>query len=352
MQKRSGDRIFMVGGFVPWGWKYCGPIPGWAGSGGKHHPVHSEWEYARILSGYSAIMDADALSYSGLANASFYQHFPLKDHYPQNSKPTLASLKASGLILPDGTVKPAAYVTFYMGDYDAGSWLNQFVPQWWADPQHGRVICNWAFNPNLDRRLPQVLDYVRTHQSSNDWFISGDCGAGYLNPGMLTAPRPDPAVPDGWAAWTRHNQEYFRRYDLTITGFIIDGFAPFMGERGLDAYANFSPDGLMIGTNDKSFGLVALHRGRLPYIRHRLDLDGSPEQAGAALAAKVAEEKKDFVGGAQFLMSRTVLKSPTWHAETMAAALAAPGGQQIQFVDAYTFFLLLKTQLAVTPSKP
>jgi hypothetical protein len=36
----------------------------------------------------------------------------------------------------------------------------------------------------------------------------------------------------------------------------------------------------------------------------------------------------------------------------MAAAQAAPGGRQIQFVDAYTFFLLLKTQLATTPTNP
>ena len=353
MQKLSGDRIFTVGGFVPWAWKYCGPTgtgPGeFKGSGGKHHPVHCEWEYARILSGYNGMMDADALGFSGLANASFYEHFPLKDHYPQNPKPTVASLKTRGLILEDGTVKPAAYVTFYMGDYDSSAWLNRFVPQWWADPQHGKVVCNWAFNPNLDRRVPQALDYVRTHQSANDWFISGDSGAGYLNPGMLTAPRPDPAVPDGWGAWTRHNQDYFRRYDLSITGFIIEGFAPYLGERGLDAYATFSSDGLMIGTEEKSFGLVGLHAGKLPFIRHRLDLDGSPAVAGANLAAKVAAEKKDFAGGTQFLMTRTILKSPTWHAETMAAAQAAPGGQRIQFVDAYTFFLLLKIQLETSP---
>ncbi|HEX4349145.1 MAG TPA: hypothetical protein VH251_02095, partial [Verrucomicrobiae bacterium] len=286
------------------------------------------------------------MGYSGLANASFYEHYPMKKHYPQNPRPTLEDLKARGLVLPDGSVKNAAYVTFYMGDYDSSAWLAREVPRWWTDPQHGKIPCSWGFNPNLDARVPQVLDYVRTHQSANDWFISGDCGAGYLNPGMLTAPRLDTAVPDGWGAWTRRNEKYFRKYDLSIAGFVIEGFAPFMGDKGFDEYEKFSPDGLMIETGSKSFGLVGLHGGTLPYIRHRLDLDGSPAQAGATLVRLVEGEKKAFAGGPQFLMARTILKSPTWHADTMAATKATPGGERIEFVEAYTFFLLLKTELS------
>lgn len=349
MNRLSEGRIMTLGGFLPWAWKYVGPSGAgprqFQGSGGKHHPVHNEWELARLASAYNFVMDADALGDSGLANASFYQHFPLRGHYPQNPRPTVADLRERGLILADGRVKNAAYITFYMGDYDGSSWLARNVPRWWADPQHGKIPCNWAFNPNLDRRVPMALDYVRTHQSTNDWFISGDSGAGYLNPGMLTAPRLDPAVPDGWQAWTRHNEDYFHRYDLSITGFLIEGFAPFMDGRGFDEYAKFSPDGLMIGTESRSFGLVGLH-GALPYIRHRLDLDGTPAEAGMTLANTVAAEKNAFAGGPQFLMPRTILKSPTWHTQTMAAAQAAPGGNRIQFVDAYTFFLLLKTELA------
>ena len=346
----SDGQIMTIGGFVPWLWKYVGPSGtgphDFKGSGGKHHPVHNEWEMARLASAYNFVIDADAVGLSCLANASFYEHFPLKDHYTQNPHPTVANLKARGLILPDGHVKNAAYITFYMGDYDSSAWLARSVPKWWADPQHGKIFCNWAFDPNLDRRVPQVLDYVRTHQSTNDWFISGDCGAGYLNPGMLTAPRFDAAVPDGWRSWTRYNQEYYHRYDLTITGFIIEGFAPFMGEKGFDKYSKFSPDGLMIETGSQSFGLVGLHDHSLPYIRHRLDLDGSPAQAGATLISQITGEKKTFGDGPEFLMARTILKSPTWHANTMAAAKAAPGGERIEFVDVYSFFLLLKTQLS------
>lgn len=350
MNRQAPDTILTLGGFLPWAWKYVGPSgPGpknFKGSGGKHPPVHNEWELARLGSAYNFVMDADALGYSGLANASFYQHFPLKKHYAQNPRPTMADLEGRGLMRPGGRVKPAAYVTFYMGDYDSSAWLARFVPQWWKDPAHGRIACNWAFNPNLDQRVPQVLDYVRNRSSTNDWFVSGDCGVGYLNPGMLTAPRLDPEVANGWPLWTHYNEACFQRYDLTIAGLVIEGFAPFMGSKGLDAYARFAPDGLMLDTRTESFGLVGLHNGTLPYIRHRLDLDGTPAKAGAALAAKIAEEKKAFDDGPQFLMTRTILKSPTWHARTMTAAKTAPGGDRIEFVDAYTFFLLLRTYLA------
>jgi len=348
MYLSGSNRIFTVGGFVPWERKYCGPSsdsPGWGGSGGTHSGVQSEWEYARIISAYNAIMDADAAGFADLANASFYQHFPLKKQYAQNPKPAIADLKARGLIQPNGSVKPAAYVAFYMGDYDSSAWLCRFAPTWWADPEHGKTPCNWAFNPNLDRRTPQVMDYVRTHRTAADWFISGDSGAGYLNPGMLSAPRLDPAVPDGWAAWTQYNQNYFSRYDLTITGFIIEGFAPFLTQRGFDEYAKFSPDGMMIGTGNNTFGLVGLHGGQVPCIRHQMDLNGTPSEAGAKVAARIAAGWQGAAGETQFFMPRTILKSPTWHAKTMAAAQAAPGGDRIQFVDAYTFFLLLRTHL-------
>ena len=79
-------------------------------------------------------MDADALGYSGMANASFYQHFPLKKRYPQNPKPTLNDLRERGLVSKHGRVAPKGYVCFYMGDYDSAAWLNLHVPRWWADP--------------------------------------------------------------------------------------------------------------------------------------------------------------------------------------------------------------------------
>lgn len=326
MYGHAEARVFHIGGFTPWAWKYTDH--GRAGS--AHGGVDTEWKYAREISAYNGVMDADALGFSGMANASFYQHFPLRDRYPQNPRPTPRTLRERGLLDEGGRVAPRAFVCFYMGDYDSAAWLNYHVPLWWQDPAHGQTLCTWAFNPNLDRRAPHVMDYVRTHQSANDWFLFGDSGAGYLNPGMLIAPR-ESGLPDGLDAWVQHNLPYARRYDLSITGFIIDGHAPGMGKKGMDAYLRFSPDGI-VGQKIPAQGV---HRGVMPYTRMKLDLHGTPEEAGARIASMAG------MNVPKFLFIRTILQSPSWHRSVMDNACA--GNPSVTFVDPYTFFLLLKT---------
>ena len=335
MYEQSGGRIVHIGGFTPWAWKYTNH----GKAGGAHGGVDTEWKYAQIISAYNGVMDADALGCAGMANASFYRHYPLEARYPQNPRPTAAGLEERGLIQADGTVAPRVYVCFYMGDYDSAAWFNYHVPNWWRDPAHGETLCTWAFNPNLDRRAPHAMDYVRRHQSANDWFMFGDSGAGYLNPGMLVAPRADSGLPDGLEAWVAHNLPYAQRYDLSITGFIIDGHSPDMGEKGMDAYQRFSPDGI-VGQKVPAQGV---HRGVMPYTRMKLDLYGSPEEAGARIAGLAG------VNSPKFLFIRTILQSPSWHQATMAAARAAE--PSVTFLDPYSFFLLLKTHvLAAAPA--
>jgi hypothetical protein len=328
MHDRASGKILHIGGFTPWAWKYTNH----GDAGSQHGPVDTEWKYAQVISAYNGVMDADALGFSGMANASFYQHFPLKKHYPQHRKPAAEDLKSKGLTDSDGHPLPKVYVSFYMGDYDSAAWLSYHVPKWWADPARGTIPCGWAFNPNLDRRAPHVMHYARTRATAQDWFISGDCGAGYLNPGMLTAPRLDPEVPDGWHTWIAHNRAYFHRYDLSITGFIIDGHAPGMGRRGADAYLEFSPDGIA----GQKIPWEGLHQDTMPMIRMKLDLNGNPPQAGKQIASLVADDLP------QFMFIRTILRSPTWHRQTMQYARQA-AGDKIRFVDPYTFFLLIKT---------
>ena len=331
--KRSGGEVLHIGGFTPWTWKYTNH----PGAGSKHGGVDSEWKYAQIISEYTGVMDADALGLSGMANASFYQHHPLKKRYPQHARPTIESLKERGLVDADGKVKPLSFITFYMGDYDSSAWLASNVPKWWNDPARGTIPCGWAFNPNLDRRAPHVMHYARTRATPNDWFISGDCGAGYLNPGMLHAANREHGTGDGWAAWTEHNKRYFEKYDLSITGFVIDGHSPGMGEKGLDAYMEFSPDGVV----GQKIPHCALHKGKMPVIRMRLDLYGSPEAAGNQLAGLVGKDLPEF------MVIRTILKSPSWHKGVMKRTTEKR--PEVRFVDPYTFFELMKQRLVARP---
>lgn len=326
MYKNARGMIYQIGGFTPWIWKYTRE----AGMGGKHEGVPTEWEFVKMVSAYNGILDADALGLAGIANASFYQHYPLKPFYPQNPKPTSDELKKKGYITPDGEVAPKVYVCFYMGDYDSSAWLNQKVPEWWSDPAHGEIICIWPFNPNLSRRVPHVFDYVRKNATLQDWFVYGDCGAGYLNPGMLITSNREPGILSGWNAWIEHNLPYHRRFDLTITGFIIDGYAPGLDKDGFEAYAQFSPDGITA----QKIPSIGCYEQKLPYVRMGIDLMEPPKKSAEVIAGYTKKSLPTF----QFI--RTILKSPTWHKSVMD--LTQQKTDAVAFVDPYTFFELVK----------
>ncbi len=327
--KFSDGKIFTVAGFTPWDFKYTN----FGKSGGKHEPVATEWLHAKIISEYNGVMDADAPGLSGMVNASFYTHYPLKKKYIQNKKPTIEDLKKKGYILPDGTIKKLAYVLIYMGDYDSAAWMNRFIPKMWNDPQHEKILCTWAFNPNLSYRIPHVFDYVYRHKLSNDWFMSGDSGAGYLNPSMLYYPNRKNGLPDGLDAWVEWNKKYFELFDIDITGFIIDGDSPGLSSAGLDAYKEFSPKGIIGQKLPKYMGT---HKG-MPYIKMATDLNGDNVKAGETLAGMTGITPS-------FLPVRTILKSPEWHSKMMDVA-RRESSDKVVFVDPYTFFTLLKIHI-------
>lgn len=324
----AGGGILHIGGFTPWRWKYTEEAPG----GSSHGAVATEWEKNKVASTYNAVIDSDALDLSGMANASFYQHYPMREHYPQPARPTEETLREAGLLTDDG-VAPLIYIMFYHGDYDSAAWLNRHVPLWWKDPARGEVPLNWAFNPNLDRRAPHALDYARRRQTAHEWFIAGDSGAGYLNPGMLFEENRPPGLGDGWKAWVDYCQRYFRKYDLSITGFVIDGASPGMGSEGMDYYMTFSPHGF-VGQKVPPQGL---HKETMPFIRMGADFHRTDPPAAAARIVEIVRE----TAGPRFLPLRTILKSPSWHEETMDRAAALPGGANLRFLDAYSFMLLL-----------
>ena len=140
-------------------------------------------------------------------------------------------------------------------------------------------------------------------------------------------------LPSGLDAWVAHNRIYANRYDLSITGFIIDGHSPGMGDEGMQAYLEFSADGI-VGQKIPALGVF---RGVLPHVRMKLDLDGTPAEAGATLASLAG------VNAPEFLFIRTILKSPSWHRDVMNAATAI--NSSLAFVDPYTFFLLLRAHV-------
>lgn len=319
-----------VGGFVPWDQKYT------THTGAKHDGVPTEWRYAEILSCFEAYMDADAPGLHAMANASVFQHFPLKKTYPQRNLPTEASLKSQGLLLPDGAVAPKTYVTIYVGDYDAASWVYERMPDLWEDPARGSVPLGWAVNPNLADRFAFGLDYLRRTATPNDTFVAGDSGAGYLNPGYLTPPRKWSGLPTGLPAWEKHCRAYYTRWGLSVTGFVIDGYAPGMSDEVQRAYARFSPGGVVA----QKIPEQSLVDG-VPFLRMGPDLVGSVEDAANTVARDAPR------AAPAFRIYRTILWSPEGHKRLFERLHQLR--PDIEIVEPHTLMFLLERHLERNP---
>lgn len=320
-----------LGGFPPWAFKYTKHAKG------THEDVATEWEYSRIISAYNAFKDADAIGYGALANASFWQHYPLKKEYKQDWV-TKAELQKKGYLNAGGKIdyKGRNFVIFYVGDYDASSWVSQTTPTLWDDPNRGKVPMMWCISPVLAERVPMALDYRRESATVNDYFAAADNGAGYLMPGMLQAPRPLSGLPDGLDAWVAHNKPYYKQWGLTITGFIIDGQAPPLNQKGLDAYAAFSPNGIV----PQKVPLTLLH-GDMPVMRSDADVNEDPVKAAQIIYDRIQKRKIPFH------WFRNILKSPTWYVQVVAELKKLD--PKIELLTAPDFFELYRTYLKENP---
>ena len=159
-----------------------------------------------------------------------------------------------------------------------------------------------------------VLDYLRETATANDYFAAADNGAGYLNPGMLQEPRPISGLPSGLDVWAAHCSKYYHRWGLTITGFIIDGYAPGLNQQGLDAYARFSPHGIV----PQKIPLLLLHQ-QMPVIRAGWDVNqGDPAEAASVIVAQIKSRPVPFH------WFRNILKSPRWYVRLQHGEMQIP----------------------------
>lgn len=326
----AGQRMLDVGGFPPWAFKYTN----FQGAGGTHGGVATEWHYALTLSGLNAFMEADALGYSSICNASFTHHFPLKSTYPQPAAPDRAALIQRGLLAADGTVPARRYFAFYVGDFDSPAWLYHMLPTLWQDSARGQVPLSWAFDPNLCLRAAPAMAWARATASPEDTFIAGDSGAGYLNPGALETPRPS-GLPSGMAVWAKHCHRFYTQWDIRVTGFVIEGNAAPMRASGLDAYSGFSPGGT-VGQDLPAQGALYDH---MPVLLMPLDIQGTPSQAAAAIGGLQSGLLP------QFTVARGVLESPSWYRSVAAEVAAGTQGPPTTVVDMVTLMALLAIYL-------
>ena len=195
----------------------------------------------------------------------------------------------------------------------------------------------WCLSPALERRAPMAMDYIRRTAGPNDYFAAADNGAGYCEPGMLQEPRGISGLPSGLDAWADHNRTLYKRWDLSVTGFIIYAHGPELNRKGLDCYASFSPNGIV-----PQRGPARMLHGNMPILRHDHDVnEGNPHDAARHVVDRIAQRRRESYS--PFHWFRNILKSPTWYAETVDRMHEL--NPNVELLDGPTFFELYRIHL-------
>ncbi|MGV8096231.1 MAG: GxGYxYP domain-containing protein [Mangrovibacterium sp.] len=183
----------------------------------KHEAVPTEWESVFLMSPYNCYQNT-VTSYC--FNQSFHSQAPigvLKQHRPSVEK------------------KPEnkTYICILMADYDSSTPLYEFLWKFWEDPHRGEIPFIWGLNPNLVETYPDIIEYLYTTVSDNDYFGADASAAGYMNPSRI--------LPQYLSLFVEHNRKFYNMLDITISPMVLDWDEP--SELVKDAFSQFSPDG-------------------------------------------------------------------------------------------------------------
>ncbi len=315
----AGNHLITIGGFVPWFAKYTK----FADPEANLEPTQAEFKFLDLASSYNAQKDADAYALTGLSNASVFQHIPLNTLKQNNDKGA-----NNKLVYEQGT----KYIAFYMGDYDAGAWTSSALPALWNDPKRGELPLAWSVVPGLSVRVPHAYNYVYSTMTDNDYFVAGDNGAGYLNPIMLKEQNRPEGVPPSMNEWQQYNSEYYSKFDLDISGFIISGNAKLFDSEIQEMYSRISPIGVGVNT---SFQSVIVND--TPFIQVE---DAGHEEKDAEAYARMLYDK---LPGSSFHMFRNILSRPSVIVDAVKRLREEHPDLKIEIVDPYTFFRLYKS---------
>ncbi len=327
---RAKGEIGMNMGFPPWWAKYNKDYNKGQLAAGTLEPY-----FAELVTCYNLAMEADAADLADMTNGSaYYKYVPTLSKF-ENTKP------ATNMKYDNNKY----YFTMYIGDYDSSAWMKEYVYTMWmkngGDRKRGKVNMMWSYNPNLSYRIPMAFDYIYKNKSAYDYFAAGDSGAGYVNPTALFAgvtlsqsgeKRPA-STGDGSAKWIAYCQKFYEKFDLDITGFIINTGNPF-DKKVMDMYNQISPVGSTYYNGNDNRLLI---NNGVPYIQTRIG---------------VGKNKSDYLydwafnnmKGYHFASYRTVNWTPTEISQTVDGYItyAKGKGKTVEYVDPYNFFSLIK----------
>ena len=319
----DASRPIDIGGFTPWHLKYTRYTnPEASGD------VDVEWETVYQFSIYYAQVNADAPSFTAMSNASIYRQYPMKDTYTQSGKFSADNPDPSEK-LPSSDEQGVNYLLFYFGDFDASAWLNTAMPNFWNDPNRGKIPVAYSFSLDIYKRAGHVIDMMYETATENDYFVAGDNGTDYLNPEAFYANWRDESLNGSLDQWIAYNKKVYERFDIDVSGFLIltSRSTDEQKQEILEGYSEFS---IGLGTNQG--GLNNTNVNGMQIVR---EIDWSNVDGLAGNFADVSNN-----GNCTFTMVRFILVSPSDIYNSYQELLSRYPNKNFKVLDPYTFFAL------------
>lgn len=231
--ERAGCEPIEIGGFVAWFFpKYTDVFtannPNWNSMPGA---VDVEWRASYVYGWYNAYTDADAQGTKGsgkIANASIYSQISSLPEY--KNKATCEKWYngvSKQLENVSYDIQNVNYVCVYMGDYDSSAWVNTYlIDRYLNDPVRGQIPLAWGFTNGTAVRAPHVINRLYQTATENDYFVGGDNGVWYNDPGAyIGEDRPKKSNGESLngtlETYEQVLKETWAKYDIDIMGFLI-----------------------------------------------------------------------------------------------------------------------------------
>jgi hypothetical protein len=314
LKQTAGKQMTEMAGFFSFS-KYSN-IPGYKSS---HEPVPTEWETVYLISPYNCYQNTVA---SSCYNQSFHSQAPvvqLKQHRPALGR----------------KIENKTYICILMADYDSATPLYEFMPKHWSDSSRGTVPLLWGINPNLVETYPDIIEYLYSTTTANDYFGADASAAGYMNPNRIDK-KYLPLFID-------HNRQFYKRLDMTLSPMVLDWDEPTADVK--DAFNMFSPDGfatIVMDLHNKGGKSPVPHVWKGMPVMELINSTcnfSSVDQESDAMSGSIPVKSDNKPA---FFFFRIVWTNPGQVIETVERLKKKRPELDVELTDPYNFFRMFK----------
>lgn len=327
-----------VDGYVPFQYKYA-EHERYPSNDLAFADVKAENAFAILYGYYNAYKIVDD---TGLSNVSVYSKETLKDNVYQTGN--TERYKTAQL-------ENKNYIYVYMGDFDAVSWVNNYMLQFFKnDSTLGNVPISFALNLGVLERIPtaynyyfEILSQLPEEKRENIYWVAGNNGFAYGNYSYMESDfRPSGLLGDVETA-TQYAADKFKDFGIDLMGFFIGDIK---SEKMVNALAKAYPMGICVsdvnyyrnplvtGEGIKDGGVGVIHTSA----------SGAHSTVDTWNTAAEISGNLHLLnnGSPNFIAVRAVLTNPS-SISNLASRLETYKDQlNAEIVDPYTFFELYR----------